>query len=142
MEVMELERQKKEIIKKILISEEDTLEKFEAIVDKSKDFFKIDKNSGMVAIEKEQNFTNEDKIKCVLIGKYFAHNILKIPNTDGLSLSEISNELGVLGTTLSKPLGNLVKEKKLTNIGGKHRVVYYEIENILDELIAKYGVKK
>ena len=82
--------------------------------------------------------TNAEKIKVCLIGKYFAHNILKIPNTDGLDISQLSNELAIPSTTLSKPLGNMVKERKITKVGGKYRIIYYEIENILNELNLKY----
>lgn len=142
METIEIERQKKEIIKKLLISEEDTLEKFGTLVDKANNFFKIDKNSGAITFSKEHNFTNAEKITICLIGKYFAHTILKIPNTDGLDISQLSNELPVPSTTLSKPLGNLIKEKKITNVGGKYRIIYYEIENILNDLNSKYNTKE
>src|SRR4030043_354093 len=99
-----MEDKKKEILKQLVISEKDLLADLSRLVEKSKQFFKIEGSSGRIILNNLSTLVNTDKIALVLIGKYFAYE-LEIIKKKGLTSSELSDELDIPQTTLSKPVG-------------------------------------
>ena len=99
--ILELVRTKDEINKEILESVNDL-----------KRLLIIEEGTGRIIILNKQRFKNTTKIELEMMGKYIAFRgeIIGSPEID---IQTISEELGILKTTLSAPLGDLVKKNIL-----------------------------
>ncbi|MBI1769547.1 MAG: hypothetical protein HYR67_14360 [Bacteroidetes bacterium] len=128
---------RKEILKSLLITEEDTLERFEELVKKSTTLFRINGKDGGVIFEID-SLTNAERISLYLIGQYFA-NELSLVNSYKKSSAEISKDLTIKSTTLSAPLGQLASSNFVSLEDSLYFINHYKISEILDSLITKYA---
>ena len=128
---------RKEILKALILSEEDTLKRFKELVEKSVQLFRIDGKNGSIVFE-NQEFTNAEKICLLLISKYFAKE-LEIVQENSMSSGSMADELLIKVTTLSAPLGKLVESGYASNNNGSYSVNHYKINEILDSLNTKYA---
>jgi len=128
----------KEIIKELVISEEDVVERLRTLVSKAKEFIYIEDKTGRVIFKSIHDISNSEKILLHLIGRFFAEKIGFIENSK-LSMRQISDNLGIPITTISAPLGNLIREGKIEKSNdGLYKIRFHEIENVLDDLLKKY----
>lgn len=130
----------REIFKDILTTSEETIKDLKILVDKSKDFFKIEDPSGSVILSGNYKLSNTEKISLLLIGKFFAQKIGFITSF-AMPLKQISKELIIKETTLTWPLGELIKNGKIEKISEGYRINPYRINSILDELVKRYKIK-
>lgn len=122
----------KEILKKLLVDENQVIKDLAELVDKAKDVFVIEKNSGKVIFNEFGKLTDPQRICALLIGRYFAEK-LEVLKDSSLGISEIANELGRPKTALSGPMKDLVKKgyaEKLSN--RKYAIAYHRIKEILN----------
>ena len=66
---------KEEILKGLIISEEDTRAQLQRLVAKAKKLFGIEKNKKKIVFSQSYKFTNREKILLYLTGKYFAKQL-------------------------------------------------------------------
>lgn len=132
-----IEQKKKEILSKIFLKEEDTLNELGELVSLSSRFFKIEQETANVILNKDVSISNRDKIVLLLIGRYFSKE-MGVLQADGLPIAEISKQLGIPNTTLSAPLGDLVK-KKIAHKSetGEYNITPHQIKNELQRLSGK-----
>ena len=132
----------KEILKELLLTEEDTLAKSKSLIDKTKAIIKIDQKSGKILISSDNDFSNAEKVLLFLIGRYFSKE-LGICDKEGLDVQELETTTGIKRTTLSKPLGGLVYSGYVGKDNEKKYFVHhYKIESIVNLLHDKYVEKK
>lgn len=132
-----IDQKKKEILGKIFLKEEDTLRELGELVNLSSRLFKIEQESSGVIFDQNVSLSNRDRILLLLVGRYFSKE-MGILEYDGLPIADISKQLGIPNTTLSAPLGDLVKKNILRkNENGEYRVVYHQIKNELQRLNGK-----
>jgi len=131
---------KKEILKDIILKEEDVLAQLERLVKLAKPFLKIEENTGRVVLSTDFSFTNYEKIFLVLLGKYFAHHS-GIIEENIIKIRDISDELGIKVTTLSAPLGRLVVRDRIVDKpqADSYRVNPHKIEATLKEISRRYS---
>ena len=102
--------EKKKIIQDLILKEEDVKAQLQRLVNLAKPFLSIEDKTGRVFLKQEFPFTNPEKILLFLLGKYFACQAgISIEET--VKLSDISDGLGIIVTTLSAPMARLVKSK-------------------------------
>ncbi len=130
---------RKEILKKLVLSEEDTFKRFEDLIKKSRNLFAIDGKKGKILFE-NPSFSNHEKVSLFLIGNYFAKE-LELVDDYKYTSKEISDSLMIKLTTLSGPLGKLVASGYISQEGDKYFINYYKIDEILDSLTLKYQNK-
>lgn len=129
---MEKMSDEKEILKKLLVDENQVIKDLAVLVDKAKNVFVIEKNSGKVIFNEFGELTDPQRISALLIGKYFAEK-LEVLEDSSLGISEIANELGRPKTALSGPMKDLIKKgyvEKLSN--RKYVIAYHRIKEILN----------
>lgn len=127
---------KEEILKGLIISEEDTKAQLQELVGKTKELFRIEEKTKKVILSPNLTFNNEEKILLYLIGKYFSRE-LHLVNEDKFKLKEISDDLGVKSTTLSKPLGQACSNGLVLKEGEFYSIAHYRIKDIVDSIIQK-----
>lgn len=131
-------KNKEEILKELLLTEEDTLKKLRVLIDKTKTLVKIDQKTNKIVISSEFNFSNPEKVLLLLIGRYFSKE-LGISNTEGMDIQELEKESGIKKTTLSKPLGGLLFSGYIGQDSGKRYFVHhYKIEEIVNLLHSRF----
>ena len=130
----EFERSKKEILDKIFLKEEETLEKLDKIVELARRHFKVEFDTSNIVFKSSNDYSIREKIILLLISRYLANNAGTI-NHDELDISEISKTLATRKTSLSKPLGIMLSEGKIKkNQIGKYSIVHHKILSLLEEL--------
>jgi hypothetical protein len=129
---------KKAILKDIILKEEDVLAQLQRIVKLATPFLKIEEKTGRIVLSNDFEFANADKIFLLLLGKYLSYHS-EIAKEISLDMQEISNGLGIVSSTLSAPLGRLVK-KHFVNKPKKNEycVNPYKIEEMLQEITVRY----
>jgi len=128
---------KKEILKDIILKEEDVLAQLERIVKLAKPFVKIEENTGRIVLSSDFSFTNYEKIFLFLLGKYLAYHS-EITKETTASMSDISEGLGIATTTLSAPLGRLVRDHVVNRTQkDSYQVNPHSIESTLKEMSQK-----
>jgi DNA-binding MarR family transcriptional regulator len=128
---------KKEILKDILLKEEDVLAQLERIVKLAKPFVKIEEKTGRIVLASEFPFTNNEKAFLFLLGRYLAYHSGVVKETTA-NMSDISDGLGIVATTLSAPLGRLVRDHVVTKTQkDRYQVNPYKIEAVLKEISQK-----
>jgi len=100
---------KREILKDILLKEEDVLAQLGRIVKLARPYVKIEEKTGRIVLSSDFSFTNYEKIFLFLLGKYLAYHS-SISKEAIAGTGEISEGLGIVATTLSAPLGRLVRD--------------------------------
>jgi len=132
---------KEEVLKKLLLTEEDTIKKLEVLIDKAKNFVRIDQKTKKIVISGEYDFSNSEKILIYLIGKYFSKE-LGLSDTEGMNIRELEKESGIKKTTLSKPLGALLYSGWIGQDKEKRYFIHhYHIEKIINLLHEKFVEK-
>jgi len=128
---------KKEILKDIILKEEDVLAQLERTVKLAKPFVKIEENTGRIVLSSDFSFTNYEKIFLFLLGRYLAyHSDITKENT--ASMHELSEGLGIAPTTLSAPLGRLVRDHVVNRTQkDTYQVNPHSIEATLKEMSKK-----
>jgi len=132
-----------EALKKLLISKEETTRKIQEMVSKAEKIFKIEKETGRIVFNDYSILTDLQKVGALLCEKYFAKQV-GIKVADALGVTEIAKELHRPATALSGPLGELEKKRGWVEKDPhrKYKVVYYHIDDILDECINALSRKK
>ncbi len=136
-----MEEDRLNILKDLLVSEEHTLEELKILVEKSKTFLKIESKSGNIILSSEFDFTVLERIALYLIGSYFSKE-LGLNEEEQITSRSIGDNINVAQTTLSGPLGELVRKKIIEQKNNSYAIKYYEINNFLDALVEKYITKK
>jgi hypothetical protein len=131
---------KKEILKDIILKEEDVLAQLERLVKLARPFLKIEENTGRIILSSDFRFTNYEKMFLFLLGKYFAYHSEILKETTA-SIRDISEGLGIVVTTLSAPLGRLVRDHVVDKTQkDSYQVNPHRIEATLKEMSQKYTV--
>jgi len=101
---------KKEILKDLILREEDILALLQRISRLAKPFLKIEEKTGRIVISSDFPLTNSERIFLFFLGKYLAyHSGITKETTAGMA--DLSEGLGIVATTLSAPLGRLVNRE-------------------------------
>jgi len=124
-----------EILKDLLVDESELIQNLASIIQKTKDIFVIEKESGKIIFKNYSKLTNSQKISCILIGKYFAKR-LGIIDDHTVAISEISSELEIPQTTLSSPLKSLRSYGAVLYEKSRYRVNPHRIEEIIDSILS------
>lgn len=127
---MNNKEQKKEILDNIFLKEEDTLKELEILVEYSKIHFKIEYDTCNIIFNTENEYSNKEKIIFYLISRYFCKEYELIEDYK-MSISEISEVLGIPNTTLSAPLGMLLKDGIVKKESSKYYIVHHRIKSFL-----------
>jgi len=102
---------KKEIIKELILKEEDVIKKFERLVKLAANFIEIEETTGRVLIKNEIDLSYPEKIFLIALGKYFAHHY-EIIDDYSISIQELGEELGGIPVSnFSKSLSKHVDDK-------------------------------
>ena len=134
-------KNRKEILKELLLTEEDTLNKLKILIDKTKTLVRIDQKTNKIVVASEFNFSNPEKISLFLIGRYFSKE-LGIIDKEGMDIQELVKISGIKKTTLSKPLGVLKYSGYIgQNNEKRYFVHHYKIEEIVSSLHDKFIAK-
>ena len=125
-----------EILKKLVVTEEDVTKEMEQLVNTARKIFRIEHPSGRIIFQDFGSLNDKQRILVVLIGKYFANRIGIVENPS-LSISEISKELGRPMTALSGPIKDLVKQGYVEYLPGrKYRIAYHRIKEIFEKMLS------
>lgn len=139
MQNSELETKKKEILGEIFLRKEDTLKYLKELVALSKPFFMVEQESGRIIFNQNKLLKNKNKIALFLIGRYFAKEFGILQN-DGIKIADLSDQFGINKTTLSGPLGELVRGGNCRKTAdGEYFIVYHKIKPILENLNKDLG---
>lgn len=130
----------KEILKDLLIDENEAIKNLGEIVKKVKTVFRIESKSGKIVFTRFSELTNKQRISALLLAKYFAFK-LNLTNTSSFSGPEISSEIGIIKTTLSKPLGQLVSDGFIKQDGDKYSISHHRIEEVVETLLMESDEK-
>ena len=79
----------KEILKKLLVDEEDILKDLSELVGKAKNIFVIERSTGKIFFKNFGKLTDPQRITALLVGRYFAEK-LDIIDDDSMGVSEIA----------------------------------------------------
>jgi hypothetical protein len=133
---------KKEILKDLILREEDVLAQLQRIAKLAKPFLRIEESTGRVVLSSDYQFTNPERIFLFLLGKYFAYHS-DITKETTTSISNISDGIGVVVTTLSAPLKRLV-DSQIVERPEKdtYRINPHKIESSLEDIRRKYVVSE
>jgi len=126
----------KDILKDILVSEEDAIQNLSEIVNRAKKIFVLEAKSGKIIFKNYSKLTNPQRISAVLIGKYFAKR-LNIVNNNSMENSELSEVLNIPQTTLSAPLKALKTKGLILYDKGKFRINPHRIEETISSFEKK-----
>ena len=103
----------KELIRKELVrTREDISRGIQESVKDLKKLLIIEDRTGRIIILNKDKFKNMDKIILLMLGKFLAF-LGGIIQSSEVDIQTISDELGIVKTTISAPLGELVKRNIL-----------------------------
>ena len=127
----------KELVRKELVKTKDEINR--GVLDSIqllKTFISIEEGTGRIVILNNETLTNTEKVKLLMVGKHIAAlaEIIDSPEAD---IQIISDETGVLKTTLSAPLGDLVKKNVLLKDGAKYKFNDALIKKEVQALVEK-----
>lgn len=133
-----MKKSNQNIFKDLLISTKPTRDDLRRLVNKSKDFLKLDESDGKVIIETQFAFTVTDKIVLFLIGIFFAKEAGLKDKSDDTG-KNISEEINVAHSTISGPLGRLIQTKVVNydQERGTYSIKYNKMEEELEKLNKK-----
>ena len=122
----------KEILKKLLVDEEDILKDLSELVDKAKNIFVIERSTGKIFFKNFGKLTDPQRITALLVGRYFAEK-LDIIDDDSMGVSEIADALGRPKTSLSGPLKDLSTKRYVEKMDNKkYRIAHNRIQDIVE----------
>ena len=120
----------KEILKKLLVDEEDILKDLSELVGKAKNIFVIERSTGKIFFKNFGKLTDPQRITALLVGRYFAEK-LDIIDDDSMGVSEIAGALGRPKTSLSGPLKDLSTKRYVEKMDNKkYRIAHNRIQDI------------
>lgn len=122
----------KEILRDLVVSEEDIIKNLVELVKKTKNIFAIEDKTGKIIFKNFSDLKNHEKICAILIGKYFAKK-LEFIKDECMSISEISNELKIPQTTLSAPLKKVVDKGYVLKDDTKYATNHHRIEESIND---------
>ena len=121
----------KEILKKLLVDEEDILKDLSELVGKAKNIFVIERSTGKIFFKNFGKLTDPQRITALLVGRYFAEK-LDIIDDDSMGVSEIAGALGRPKTSLSGPLKDLSTKGYVEKMDNKkYRIAHNRIQDIV-----------
>jgi len=124
----------KDIIREgLFIKDEDKKLNVKEIVETLKPFLRIDpENKEIIFLSSWNNLTNYEKLIILLTAKYLG-KVAGVFSDETMNLKEISEKTGIEQTTLSAPLGRLVREKGILAIKTSEKPRIYKINEITIE---------
>ncbi len=125
----------KKILEDMLVDESDIIQNLAKIVEKAKNIFVMEKNSGKIIFKNFSELTNPQKIVCILTAKYFAKRLNLIVD-HAISVADISNELEIPNTTLSSPLKSLRKTGVVLYNESLYKINPHRIEEVVDSILS------
>lgn len=133
---------KKEILKDLILREEDVLAQLQRIVKLAKPFLRIEEKTGRVVLSDDFQFANSEKTFLFLLGKYLAFHS-GITKETIANMSALSDGIAVVRTTLSAPLKRLL-DSHIVERPEKdtYRINPHKIESTLQDIRQKYGVSE
>lgn len=140
MEKNKMDEKKLNILKDLIVDEDHTLEDLKRLVQKSKPFIMIENHTGKILISAKYPFTASEKIITFLVGIYFSKE-LGLNQELQITSRLISENINVVITSVSGPLGGLVWNNIVGQEKNSYLIKYYEIEKQLDILSSKYLLK-
>ena len=128
----------RELIRKELVRTKEDINRgiWESIKD-LKNLIIIEDNTGRVIILNKDKFKNMDKLILLMLGKFMAYlgGVIQTPEVD---IQKISDELGIVKTTISAPLGDLVQKNILLKKESKYKFneafVKEEAQKLLEKI--------
>ena len=120
-----MEKKESEIISKLYVKEDDVLKQTEQIIAALQPHVGIEPISKKIVI-KNENLVNRDKIGCYLVAKYFMKKQGLVSDSSA-DIQELEKELGIVKTTLSAPLKQLVDDRFLDRENGKYAFKFHKI---------------
>lgn len=125
-----------EILKKLVVDEEEITKELEKMVEEAQKYFRIEKPSGKIIFQDFGSLSDKQRIAVVLIGKYFASKMKMLENPS-LSISEVAKELGRPMTALSGTMKELVTKGYVEYLPGKkYKVAYHRIKEIFADILS------
>jgi hypothetical protein len=129
---------KREILKDLILREEDVLAQLQRIATLAKPFLRIEGSTGRVVLSDDFQFANSEKVFLFLLGKYLAFHS-GIINETTVTMSDISDGVGVVMTTLSAPIKRLIDDHTVERPEkDTYRVNPHKIESTLQNMRRKY----
>ena len=120
----------KEILKKLLVDEEDILKDLSELIGKAKNIFVIERSTGKILFKNFGKLTDPQRITALLVGRYFAEK-LDIIDDDSMGVSEIAGALGRPKTSLSGPLKDLSTRRYVEKTDNKkYKIAHNRIQDI------------
>jgi len=128
----------KELIRKELVRTKEDINRgiWDSVKD-LKNLIIIEDNTGRVIILNKDKFKNMDKLILLMLGKFMAYlgGVIQTPEVD---IQTISDELGIVKTTISAPLGDLVQKNILLKKESKYKFneafVKEEAQKLLEKI--------
>ncbi len=131
---MENEELRQQIIEKFVLTEEQTLRNLEKIVDTVNGLVQYNDQTKNFEFNSQKEFSNEKKIGLFLVGLWTLNKLMPSKHETSKSKSaELSKKIGIPQTTLSAPLGNLVKKGFVHVEDGLYEFNHAKIEEFLKE---------
>jgi len=133
------EDEKKNILSDLLVEEEYTRGKLQAMVLKSKKLFKIKPNTGDIVFESHEYIVKE-KIQLFLVARYFSKE-MGIIKSDKFTLADISEGIGTKTTALSQPISHLTDQNIIVKEKNDYFVYFirsYQIDRVIGTIYDKY----
>lgn len=127
----------KAIIKKELVRTKDDINRgiLESVRD-LKNLMIIEEGTGRIVILNKEKFKNIDKVSLMMLGKTIA-DIGGVVSSSEADIQTISDELGIVKTTLSAPIGELLRKNILLKNEGKYRFNEAFIKEEVKRLVEK-----
>jgi len=123
----------KEILRDLVVSEEDIIKNLVELVKKTKNIFAIEDKTGKIIFKKFSELKNHEKICALLIGKYFAKK-LDFIDDENMSGSQISNELKIPQTTLPAPLKKIMDKGYVLKDDNKYYINHHRLEEAINDI--------
>lgn len=127
----------KDLIRKELVRTKEDINRgiWESIKD-LKNLLVIEDNTGRVIILNKDKFKNMEKLTLLMLGKFMAYvgGVIQTPEVD---IQTISDELGIVKTTISGPLGELVKKNILLKKESKYKFNEAYVKEEAQKLLGK-----
>jgi len=127
-----------DVLKKLVISEEETIAQLETFVILARPFIRIKKEIAEIEFPTSCALSLKEKSALFLIGKYFAKK-LNFHNQEVFSIQEIALALDTVRTTISGKIAELVREKVIIKVQkNQYKANYSQIQGFLEALNKKY----
>lgn len=134
--------EEQDILKRLVVAEEDVKKNLERIVTKAQKFFQIEAGTGRIIFSNVAGLSHSQRIVLLLAGRYFAKR-LSLVDSEFMPLKDIGVQLQTPVTSLSNPIGRLVSDGVLIKRGaGEYAIVYYKIEKSIDDILDSKGSKR